>query len=77
MSQFLKYFLFLSIGTSIVIGPAQAATDWPSRPVTVVIVFKPGGGMDQTLLPLKQMFEKKLGQNFLYSYKPGAGGRIG
>ena len=62
---------------ALVIGPAHAATDWPSKPVKVVIVFKPGGGMDQTLLPLKPMIEKRLGQNFLYSYKPGAGGRIG
>jgi tripartite-type tricarboxylate transporter receptor subunit TctC len=77
MNQFLKYFIFLLIGLGMVIGPVQAATDWPSRPVTVVVVFKPGGGMDQTLLPLKPMLEKKLGQNFLYSYKPGAGGRIG
>jgi tripartite-type tricarboxylate transporter receptor subunit TctC len=77
MIKLTKYFVLLLIGVSIFMGSAQAASDWPSRPVTVVIVFKPGGGMDQTLLPLKPLFEHKLGQNFLYSYKPGAGGRIG
>jgi tripartite-type tricarboxylate transporter receptor subunit TctC len=67
----------LCIGLALVGGPALAASDWPSKPVKVTIVFKPGGGMDQVLLPLKPMFEKKFGKSFLYTYKSGAGGRIG
>jgi tripartite-type tricarboxylate transporter receptor subunit TctC len=56
------------------VGVAKA--EWPERPLTMVMQFSPGGGLDQVLLPLKPHLEKRLGQPVLYSYKPGAGGRI-
>jgi tripartite-type tricarboxylate transporter receptor subunit TctC len=56
-------------------GAAQAA--WPEKPLNMVIQFSPGGGGDQTLLPLKPLLEKSLGQTVLYNYKPGASSRIG
>jgi len=58
-------------------GAGHADPTWPNKAVTVVIPFSPGGGVDQTLLPLKPILEEKLGQPFLYSYKKGASGRIG
>lgn len=56
-------------------GAAHA--EWPEKPITVVIPFEPGGGMDQSALPLKPLMEAELGQTLLFDYKPGAGGRIG
>ncbi|ESR27384.1 Bug family tripartite tricarboxylate transporter substrate binding protein [Lutibaculum baratangense] len=55
--------------------PAHA--EWPEKPVELVISFSPGGGMDQTMLPLKPLMEAELGQPFVFNYKAGAGGRIG
>jgi tripartite-type tricarboxylate transporter receptor subunit TctC len=65
----------LALAAIHTVGAAQA--EWPERPLTMVLQFSPGGGLDQVLLPLKPLLEKKLGQPVLYSYKPGAGGRIG
>ena len=55
----------------------SANAEWPEKPIKLVIQFSAGGGGDQTLLPLKPLLEEKLGVPFLYSYKPGAGSRIG
>lgn len=56
-------------------GPALA--EWPEEPVEIVVSFSPGGGMDQTMLPITSLLEDRLGQPFVLNYKPGAGGRIG
>ena len=56
---------------------APAHAEWPEKPIDLVISFDPGGGMDQTMLPLKPLLEAELGQPLLFNYKPGAGGRIG
>ena len=56
-------------------APVQA--DWPENPIRMVVQFNPGGGGDQSLLPLKPLMEKSLGKSLLYTYKPGAGSRIG
>jgi tripartite-type tricarboxylate transporter receptor subunit TctC len=54
-----------------------ARAEWPEQPIKMVVQFKPGGGGDQTLLPLKPLLEANLGQPLLYNYKPGASSRIG
>jgi tripartite-type tricarboxylate transporter receptor subunit TctC len=65
----------LVLAASFVSSPALA--EWPERPITLVIAFEPGGGADQSTLPLKPLLEERLGQTLLMDYKPGAGGRIG
>ncbi|MDP6788212.1 MAG: tripartite tricarboxylate transporter substrate binding protein [Rhodospirillales bacterium] len=70
-------FLFSVLGMAAVQAVGVAKAEWPERPLTMVMQFSPGGGLDQVLLPLKPHMEKRLGQSVLYSYKPGAGGRIG
>lgn len=55
----------------------SANAEWPEKPIKLVIQFSAGGGGDQTLLPLKPLLDEKLGVPFLYTYKPGAGSRIG
>lgn len=77
MTKFLRLLAASIPVLAVLVGASQAGTDWPNKPVTVVVPFSPGGGVDQTLLPLKPILEKKLGQSFLYSYKKGASGRIG
>ena len=69
--------LFAVLGLAAIQAVGAAKAEWPERPLTMVMQFSPGGGLDQVLLPLKPHMEKRLGQSVLYSYKPGAGGRIG
>ena len=68
-----------ALGITVTADPttARAETDWPTQPITLIVPFSPGGGMDQTLLPLKPLLEERLGQPVLFDYKPGASSQIG
>jgi tripartite-type tricarboxylate transporter receptor subunit TctC len=43
-------------------GTAARAQDYPSRPVTLVMPYPPGGGTDFIGRTLSQGLEKRLGQ---------------
>jgi len=55
--------------------PAQAA-DYPSRPVTLVVAFPPGGPSDVLARIVGKKMEELLRQPFVIENKPGAGGNI-
>ena len=56
---------------------AQAQTDYPARPVRIVVPSPPGGGTDIVARVLGQHYSKALGQSFFVENKPGAGNMIG
>ncbi len=58
------------------IGPA-AAQDWPTRPVTMVVPFPPGGGTDVLGRIIARQMSEILGQQVLVENVGGAGGMIG
>ena len=55
----------------------QAADDYPSRTVTVVVPFAAGGNTDTFGRLIAEQLDKRLGQRFIVENKPGAGGNIG
>lgn len=55
--------------------PVKAA-DYPSRPVTLVVAFTPGGPSDVLARIVGKKMEQLLGQPFVVENKPGAGGNI-
>jgi len=55
---------------------AQASA-WPSKPVTIVVPFPPGGGTDAFARPLFAHMTKNLGRQFVIDNKGGAGGTLG
>ena len=55
--------------------PAQS--DWPNKPVTVVVPSSPGGGTDTYGRLLAQALTEQLKQTFIVENKPGASGAIG
>ena len=58
-------------------GPAAAQSDWPNKPVRVIIPFAPGGSTDAVARPLTDALSRTLGQQFVLDHKGGAGGAIG
>src|SRR5260370_28410414 len=57
-------------------GPA-AAQVYPTRPVTIVVPFAPGGGNDILARLLAQHMGGALGQQFVIENRAGAGGTVG
>jgi tripartite-type tricarboxylate transporter receptor subunit TctC len=66
--------ILLAVGFTA--GPA-AAQDWPSRPVTMVVPFAPGGGTDVLGRIVARRLSEILGQQVIVENIGGAGGMIG
>jgi len=56
---------------------AQAQETFPSRPITMIVPFPPGGVADTTGRPTAAALEKILKQPVSITNRPGAGGAVG
>ncbi|NDY92543.1 Bug family tripartite tricarboxylate transporter substrate binding protein [Ideonella livida] len=56
--------------------PTAWASDFPSRPITLVVPFAPGGVADITARTVGQAMAPLLGQSIVIDNKPGAGGIV-
>ena len=56
---------------------AQAQEDYPSRPITMVVPFPPGGVADAVGRPVAEAMGRYLKQSVVVDNKGGAGGGIG
>ena len=50
-----------------------AAQDYPTRTVTILVPFAPGGGTDLMARAVAQRLEQRLGKPFVIENRPGAG----
>jgi tripartite-type tricarboxylate transporter receptor subunit TctC len=66
------------IGLAALAGATVAsAQDYPSRPITMIVPFPPGGVADQSGRPVAAAMEKILKQPVVVQNRAGAGGAVG
>jgi tripartite-type tricarboxylate transporter receptor subunit TctC len=57
--------------------PLRAQPAWPSRPITLIVPYPPGGSSDNVARPIVPRLAELLGQNVVIENRGGAGGSIG
>ncbi|MEX3010454.1 tripartite tricarboxylate transporter substrate binding protein [Hoeflea sp. TYP-13] len=75
LTLFNKLFFTATVCLSLITGMA-AADDYPTKPVEMIIGFKPGGFSDAMARKLSEPLTEALGQTIVHTYKGGAGGSI-
>jgi tripartite-type tricarboxylate transporter receptor subunit TctC len=68
-----RTFAALALGLAL----TSQALAWPTKTVTLVVPFPPGGSTDSVARALGPKLQEKFGQSFVVDNKPGATGTIG
>jgi len=78
MQRFLTFIASATLTMGAFVAPAaHADAEYPSRPITLVVPFAPGGGADLTARLVSEPLSKKLGQPIIIENRPGGGGTVG
>jgi len=68
--------LILAIALVSLLSPVLAEDKYPSKPITYIISFNPGGESDITARLQEKHLEKALGVPINVTHKPGGGGAV-
>ncbi len=68
---------FAGLALALTALAAHAQEVYPSRPITMIVPFPPGGVADITGRPTAAALEKVLKQPVTINNRPGAGGKVG
>lgn len=69
--------ILLAVFAVLAGGNWADALDYPTRPITMVVPYPPGGGSDLGAKVVAEKISPFLGQPIISEYKPGAGGGLG
>src|SRR4029079_18481158 len=61
------------LGLGLLVSPASAQGDYPSRTVRIIVPATPGGGSDTFARLIAQHLAKELNQQFVVENRPGGG----
>lgn len=67
----------LLFGLFLLLAGTAWAQGWPTKPVTIVVPFPPGGGTDTFARPLFAQLARSTGKQFVIDNRGGAGGTLG
>jgi tripartite-type tricarboxylate transporter receptor subunit TctC len=77
MKRTLRAMLALVAAVALLPQITLAQSDFPNKPIRMVVTFPPGGSTDVVMRMLVPRLNEKLGQPMLVDNRPGAGGNIG
>jgi tripartite-type tricarboxylate transporter receptor subunit TctC len=60
----------------LALSPAAAQTDYPNKPVRIVVTVPAGGGVDTATRIFAEKLQQRLGQPFVIENRGGAGGNV-
>ena len=66
-----------ALASPVIAAAQDAAATFPSRAVTMIVPFPPGGGTDTGARWVAEQLTRKWGQPVIVDNKPGAAGKIG
>src|SRR5262245_43813617 len=74
-----RQFLHLATGAAVlpVVSRIARAQAYPTRPITVIVPFAPGGSTDVIARSLAERMRVTLGQSIVIENVTGAGGSVG
>ena len=61
---------------AVALSPVAFAQQWPSAPITIVMGFPAGSGVDVVSRTLQEPMERVLGARIVNEYRTGAGGNL-
>jgi tripartite-type tricarboxylate transporter receptor subunit TctC len=67
----------MTLGCFVMAGNAGAADKYPTKTISIITTFAPGGMSDITLRVWTKYLEKYMGGNYVIDHRPGGGGVIG
>ena len=67
----------LSLMLALLGAPPALAQAWPSKAITFIVPFPPGGGTDVTARIIAKQLAEQVGQSVVVDNRPGAGGVAG
>lgn len=76
MKKFTKFTAVLALALAPCLS-AYSASPFPSRFITIIVPFPPGGPTDQSARLIGKALAAQLGQTVIIDNRPGAGGTIG
>src|SRR4051795_1355835 len=65
------------LGALVISASAGRADDYPNHPVTLIVPYPPGGGVDTIARLISQKLSGAFGQQIVIENRPGAGAVIG
>lgn len=72
----IRTFVLLLLGLFALVTPVHA-DEYPSKSITVIIPYGPGGGTDLTMRMIEEPASRKLGQKLVLVNRPGGAGVAG